>query len=446
MVHTLKPSRLSQLPAVPLQPEAFSTLLQARAFRVQLLAAIAAARQRIYLCALYLENDEAGREILNALHLARERHPQLDIRVLVDWHRAQRGRIGEGQGNSNADWYREEAARHSTEIPIQGVPVQTRELFGVLHLKGFIIDDEVFYSGASLNNVYLHKLDKYRFDRYHRIHSKALADTMAGFIDDWICNDPAVHRLDQPAPATQDIQREIRQFRLRLKRSQYRVEGATATTSELSICPVVGLGKGNRLNQLILELIACSEHHLFICTPYFNLPRPVIREIDLALQRGVRLDIVVGDKTANDFYMPPEQPFSVIGALPYQYEMNLRRFASQRQPCIQREQLRLHLWKDGGNSFHLKGIWSDHRYILLTGNNLNPRAFRLDLENALLLHDPRHQLRAQSLQEQRHILQHTTRLTNYQQLEDVRSYPKKVRKLLKRLKRVRIDRMLNRML
>ncbi|EGH26969.1 phosphatidylserine synthase, partial [Pseudomonas amygdali pv. mori str. 301020] len=26
-------------------------------------------------------------------------------------------------------------------VPIYGVPVQTRELFGVLHLKGSVIDD-----------------------------------------------------------------------------------------------------------------------------------------------------------------------------------------------------------------------------------------------------------------------------------------------------------------
>ena len=30
-------------------------------------------------------------------------------------------------------------------------------------------------------------------------------------------------------------------------------------------------------------------------------------------------------------------------------------------------------------------MWVDDRYTLLTGNNLNPRAFRLDLENGLLI-------------------------------------------------------------
>jgi CDP-diacylglycerol--serine O-phosphatidyltransferase len=37
-------------------------------------------------------------------------------------------------------------------------------------------------------------------------------------------------------------------------------------------------------------------------------------------------------------------------------------------------------------------MWIDQRYTLLTGNNLNPRAFRLDLENALLIDDPQGEL------------------------------------------------------
>ncbi len=40
------------------------------------------------------------------------------------------------------------------DIPVYGVPVNTGEALGVLHFKGFIIDDSVIYSGASLNDVY----------------------------------------------------------------------------------------------------------------------------------------------------------------------------------------------------------------------------------------------------------------------------------------------------
>jgi CDP-diacylglycerol--serine O-phosphatidyltransferase len=79
----------------------------------------------------------------------------------------------------------------------------------------------------------------------------------------------------------------------------------------------------------------------------------------------------------------------VIAALPYLYEISLRRFAKRHQRNIDSGQLNLHLWRDGDNTYHLKGMWIDQRYTLLTGNNLNPRAFRLDLENALLIDDPK---------------------------------------------------------
>ncbi|GAL09011.1 CDP-diacylglycerol-serine O-phosphatidyltransferase [Photobacterium aphoticum] len=47
-------------------------------------------------------------------------------------------------------------------------------MFGVLHLKGFVIDDKVIYSGASLNDVYLAQHNRYRYDRYHVIHNPNL--------------------------------------------------------------------------------------------------------------------------------------------------------------------------------------------------------------------------------------------------------------------------------
>lgn len=70
-----------------------------------LLEKIAGATRRICIVALYLEQDEGGRAILNALYEAKRQRPELDIRVLVDWHRAQRGRIGAAASNTNADWY-----------------------------------------------------------------------------------------------------------------------------------------------------------------------------------------------------------------------------------------------------------------------------------------------------------------------------------------------------
>ncbi|GAB7207610.1 hypothetical protein OS21_41060 [Dickeya oryzae] len=151
-------------------------------------------------------------------------------------------------------------------------------------------------------------------------------------------------------------------------------------------------------------------------------------------------------KRQTTFFIPEDQPFRIIGALPYLYEINLRRFLSRLQKYIDSNQLVVRLWKDGDNSFHLKGMWVDDHWQLLTGNNLNPRAWRLDLENAILIHDPEQVLQAQRQQELECIRAHTQVITHYQQLQSIAQYPVKVRKLIRRLRRIRIDRLISRIL
>lgn len=445
---------LAQLPGFPLRADAVHLLHSAAEFRTEMLAQIAHAKNRIYLCSLYLQQDEAGAEILDALHVAKTARPELDIRVLVDWHRAQRGLIGAGKHGGNAAWYQEQAKANSSIVPIYGVPVQTRELFGVLHLKGFVFDDSVIYSGASLNNVYLHKQDKYRHDRYLLLENKALADCMVQFFSKHMLNAAAVHRLDLPEiPKTRSIRREIRSFREQLKLARYDVPtvqqaslGKNNKEPGLTVMPLVGVGKNNPLNRIICQLLSVSLQQITICTPYFNFPLAVTREINRALKRGVKIDIIVGDKTANDFYIPPDQPFKIISALPYLYETKLRRFAKMHQGAMARRQLNLHLWHDGDNTYHLKGLWIDQQYCLMTGNNLNPRAFRLDLENALLISDPGQELAQKKQVELASIYRATTQITHYTALQKLADYPHEVRKLLGRLSRTMMDRLAYRVL
>ena len=445
-------SSLEQLPSIPLDAGSVTTLLSATAYREALLEQIFHARHRIYLCSLYLQEDEAGAEILNALYAAKTARPSLDIAILVDWHRAQRGLIGQakqaGKVIGNAAWYQQQSSIHQGSIPIYGIPVQTSELFGVLHLKGFVIDDRVIYSGASINNVYLHKQEKYRHDRYLLIQNATLANSMVDFIRRHLLCSAAVHRLDRAdMPTTRNIRAEIRDFRAHLKKAHYSFSSEQQYDNRrLSVAPLVGVGKNNPLNRVICQLLAASKKKITICTPYFNFPLAVTREINRALKRGVKVSIIVGDKAANDFYIPPDQPFKVIAALPYLYEANLRRFAKLHQSEIADHQLNLHLWKDGDNTYHLKGMWIDDDYALMTGNNLNPRAFRLDLENALLIHDPQLELLAQRNSELASILCHTSLISNYKHLQKVRDYPDDVRKLLARLSTVRLDRLAYRVL
>ncbi|KES15986.1 MULTISPECIES: CDP-diacylglycerol--serine O-phosphatidyltransferase [unclassified Gilliamella] len=438
---------LNELAKLQQKAEQYQIVYDPKTYRVALLEQIKKAQHRIYIVALYLEQDEAGREILDALYQAKTHQPNLDIKIFVDWHRAQRGRIGEDKTKTNARYYYDLKQQHpSVDIPVYGVPVNRREVLGVLHLKGFIIDDSVIYSGASINNVYLYKLDKYRYDRYHFITNKVLADTMVNYVNDNFLPLDGVQRLDVSEHKTRkQIKSEIKQLRQHLMDVNYQYTG-NSDNETLSVAPIVGLGRNNQLNKIIHHLINTTEQKITFCTPYFNLPNILVRDIIRLLRKGKQVEIIIGDKVANDFYIPEDQPFNISGGLPYLYEINLRRFVERLQNYIDKEQLIIRLWKDADQTYHLKGIWVDDEWMMITGNNLNPRAWRLDLENAILVHDPKHELQQQIKQELTTIREKTAHVTHFQQIQASQFYPKQVHKLIKRLSRIRVDRIIKRLL
>lgn len=437
-----------QLPTIAQDPDKFSVLLSAKEFRTHLIDSIRQATQRIYIVALYLEDDEAGREILTELYEAKQRNPGLEINLCVDWHRAQRGLIGAEASAGNAALYCSLRKRYSHCISVYGIPVRGKEVFGVLHLKGYIIDNQVIYSGASINNVYLHYKERYRSDRYHILENQKLADSMVSFIHKEMIDHPAVNDLAcDNKPKTKDIKASIRQFRAALAQASYQFDSEPVNAEQVAITPLVGIGKRrNHLNQTIVNLIAQANEEIYICTPYFNFPKPVAKEVKKALKRGVKVHLIVGDKTANDFYIPPQEPFKTISGLPYLYELNLRRFAKINEANIASRRLSIHLWKDGDNSFHLKGVWVDKRYMLITGNNLNPRAWKLDLENAILINDKQHHLTQKFEKEMEQILQNTQLICTYRQIDKLDSYPDMVQRLIRKVTRVKADRVLRQIL
>ena len=90
------------------------------------------------------------------------------------------------------------------------------------------------------------------------------------------------------------------------------MESAVGFSDILTISPLFGLGaSGNELNQVIEDLFLQVQEKLVICTPYFNFPRTLRSKIAHLLEQGKSVEIIVGDKVANDFYIPPEEPFKM---------------------------------------------------------------------------------------------------------------------------------------
>lgn len=429
-----------------------SILNSAKAYKQQLLALIAQAKKRIFITVLYLQDDQAGQDILYALYDAKQKNIDLDINVFVDFHRAQRGLIGEVEQLGNRTLYLKLAGQFSVNINIYGVAVKRKELFGVLHLKGMIFDNQLFYTGAGINDVYCQQNDRYRLDRYYQINSQPLANSFCDYLANTFIHSGLAPLLNQQRMPSKNKQKHnIIAFKSLLKKAFYPVsqlhEVETKQTGKITIKPLIGYGRrNNKLNRNVRRLIQNSETELLMFTPYFNLPPVLSRDVVKALKRGVKVILVIGDKTANDFFIKDERAFSTIGIVPYIYEMLLRRFIKRWQYFIDQGLLTIHLWKDGDNSFHLKGIIADQRYHLLTGSNLNPRAWLLDLENGLLLDDVEKLLMPQVEDEIQQILQFTTKIKHFDDLESVNRYPDKPKKLLKKIQFTQIDRLLKRFL
>ncbi len=233
---------LATLPAFSIPADAIEGLPDPAAFRQTLLRLIGEATRRIVIVTLYLQDDDGGREVLEALYAARARQPDLQISVFVDWHRARRGLIGKQKSEGNAGMYRAYAERLGAGVNIYGVPVQNRELFGVLHLKGFVIDDTLLYSGASLNDVYLARHGRYRLDRYHVLRHRGLAEAMAAFVQQHLVGSEAVRLLNvADVPVTRTLQPAIRDLRQDLQQAAYAVPRETPAATDVAVTPLARL-------------------------------------------------------------------------------------------------------------------------------------------------------------------------------------------------------------
>jgi CDP-diacylglycerol--serine O-phosphatidyltransferase len=366
--------------------------------------------------------------------------------VFVDFHRAQRGLIGDKSGQGNRDFYLEVASQYSESIPVYGVPVKRKELMGVWHFKGMIFDNTLLYTGASINDIYLHQAEKYRLDRYYQIQSPALCESFCQFLQQTFVKSELSPQLNVATlPNKLQIKNKIFKLKALLKtvRFNFYAQQPEPLADELSVVPLIGFGRRkNQLNQQIRETIRLSKKNLLIFTPYFNLPKPIMRDLRSALKRGVEVTIIIGDKKANDFFIADEDKFSTIGIIPYIYETLLKAFLKRQQKYIDNKLLKVRLWQHESNSFHLKGIVADERWHILTGNNLNPRAWGLDLENGLLIDDAKQKLLPTLTDELAVINQHTQLISSYLQLESQDQYPEKPKKLLKKLRMAQIDRLL----
>ncbi|MFH0776419.1 MAG: CDP-diacylglycerol--serine O-phosphatidyltransferase [Patescibacteria group bacterium] len=432
----LEKSKVFQaLPKFVLAPDEIETIESPEGFREDLLRQIADAKSRIWISALYIENDESGRQILAALRKAKNDNPKLKIKVFVDFHRNQRPRVGE-KDPAAIETFRD------ANFEIIGVPVAASEAGGVLHTKGMVFDNKLIYSGASCNDVYLHGKDKYRVDRYRKFNNKALADAFVQYLKKVFLESEAAEDFTNGAVEIRKENRaKIEALRLKLREANFSAGNTPAEIrkAETYAVPIAGFGKGNPLNKTIVDLINAAEKNITIYTPYFNISKDVRTAIAAALNKGIQVNIVVGDKEANDFYNSEKKIVEIrqkklarrekrmmfaFDGLPYCYEHNLKKFMGDFRGEIDKNLLNIHLWQDGENTFHPKGVVIDDGEIsLITGHNMNRRGDKKDPENGIVIVSDDASVKAQAVAEKDRFLEQTKPLTSPDGLPRITDYP-----------------------
>ncbi len=127
---------------------------------------------------------------------------------------------------------------------------------------------------------------------------------------------------------------------------------------------------GRALERWLIELLDASERQVDIASPYLNLTEPLEAALTRALDRGVRVRVVIPAMAEGD----PLGGFKV--ALKKDV---LRRFGAR---------LAVHEVADPDRMLHSKFLIFDGRLSLITSANLNARSLLHDTENGLAVLDP----------------------------------------------------------
>lgn len=119
-----------------------------------------------------------------------------------------------------------------------------------------------------------------------------------------------------------------------------------------------------------VDLIDAAEHSIHIAMPYLNLPEPIAQAFERAHARGVQVDLVTTLTIR-------EWSGAIVSAFNRQF---VERFGGW---------MRIRDYDPGEQMLHAKIIVIDDRLSLVMSTNLNARSFHHDLENGLVIWDPR---------------------------------------------------------
>lgn len=309
----------------------------------KLFDAIRKARHHIHLEYFNFRNDSIGREIFTLL--AEKAKEGVKVRAMFDDF---------GNFSNNRPLRKE----HLKMLNDRGVEIirfdplkfpYVNHIFGRDHQKIVVIDGEKgFTGGMNIADYYIKGLEKVGAwrDMHMCIEGPAVTGLQKAFLDTW------------NKETKQDVGGDVY-----FPYGEDSVYSPNQLGKQIAIVQRVPHKTPDAIRRAYVEAIDAAERHIRIVTPYFTPTRSLRKAIYRALKRGVRVEIMISEKS--DIPISPDGGF---------YFANRFRKAGA------------HVYIYKGGFHHTKVMTIDDRFCTVGSANLNSRSMRADYEiNAFIM-------------------------------------------------------------
>jgi len=301
-----------------------------------MLAAIESAQRSVALSSYIFKDDIAGRHFVDALEKACRRG--VDVRVLIDALGSSHG------GRSVYRLLRKRGVNARRFMPSLGLPFFR---FANLrnHRKLLLVDGRVgFTGGMNIDVAFWPELRPSgvmpKEDIHFQVRGPVLADLLAAFEQDW-----QFMTGESFDPET------------------WSISGWDEGTMFARGIPD-GPDSDKRLTRnFILAALAAAERSVKIVTPYFLPPADIMSALEIAVLRGVRVELLVPSPTNSPIVEWASQDY-----LRKAHEVGCQ------------------IWADGRPFNHSKLMVIDGRWAMIGSSNWDPRSLRLNFEFNLECH------------------------------------------------------------
>jgi len=375
------------------------------------LALIDSAQESIDMQYFIWEDNECGRLLLRRLLDAIDRGVR--VRILVDdfaLRATDRGLATLARHPGlEIRLFNPKLVRRGVVGPLVEMALYFRELNRRMHNKVMLIDGQwAILGGRNIGNPYFGFSKKYNFkDLDVLVTGPVLNEIQYSFQKYWTSQPAYPVDAMRMTITDEQLSERVNEFRQDFRQDQKIFEGSSIRIESsdwqdywhmvrtkavpgyavfITDKPRVKGNRGKRLMDSIYEFSELVEHEAVYVTPYFIPPKGSIKEIESAVDSGVKIYMLTASAGANNHTVAHSHYRKYRRQL-LKARLSLYEFDHDPSDKV-REMVDTSPIEAKFVALHIKAFIHDRQRLMLGSLNLDPRAMVINTENAILIDSP----------------------------------------------------------